>query len=277
MINGEVARVWQHRGMPEGDTVFQAAGRLRLALTGRELTGTDFRVPRYATTDLSGRDVEEVVSRGKHLLIRVEPDMTVHTHLRMDGSWRTFRAGERWQGGPAWQIRIVLANREYEAVGYRIPVIDVVRRWAEDDLVGHLGPDLLGPDWDPDEAVRRLGADQGREIGEALLDQRNLAGIGNLYKTEICFLRGTSPWTPVAEAGDLRRWVDLAHRLLDANKNGYAQSTTGDTRPARRNWVYGRSTCLRCGGRVARRRQGRAPQDRISEWCPRCQPGPVGA
>ena len=153
----------------------------------------------------------------------------------------------------------------------------MVRRATEHDLVGHVGPDLLGPDWDPDEAARRIAADPGREIGAALLDQRNLAGIGNLYKTELCFLRGVSPWTPVAEAGDLRAWVDLAHRLLHANKNGYAQSTTGDMHPARRNWVYGRSTCLRCGGRVARNRQGRPPQDRISEWCPHCQPGPRGA
>ncbi len=257
--------------------MFQAAATLREALAGRTLTSTDFRVPRYATTDLSGRAVDQVVSRGKHLLIRVEPDITVHTHLRMDGAWRTFRTGDRWRGGPAWQIRIVLANAEHEAVGYRIPVIDVVGRSNEGDLVGHLGPDLLGPDCDPAEVVRRLAADPEREIGDALLDQRNLAGIGNLYKTELCFLRGVSPWTPVADAGDLRAWVDLAHRLLEANKRGHAQSTTGDMRPTRRNWVYGRRTCLRCGGLVRRSSQGRPPQDRISVWCPRCQPGPDGS
>jgi formamidopyrimidine-DNA glycosylase len=262
--------------VPEGDTVFQAAERLRDALAGRTLTRTDFRVPRHATTDLSGRNVDEVVSRGKHLLIRVEPDVTVHTHLRMDGDWRTFRIGERRRGGPAWQIRILLANAEHEAVGYRIPVVDVVARAAEADLVGHLGPDLLGPDWNPDEAVRRLAADPGREIGDALLDQRNLAGIGNLYKTELCFLRGVSPWTPVADAGDLHAWVDLAHRLLEANRRSHGQSTTGDRRPTRRNWVYSRRTCLRCGGLVARGRQGRPPQDRTAEWCPHCQPGPGG-
>lgn len=260
--------------MPEGDTVYLAASRLRGALAGRTLTRTDFRVPRYATTNLSGRIVGEVVSRGKHLLIRVSPDVTIHTHLRMDGTWRTFRTGERWYGGPSWQVRIVLANDEYNAVGYRIPVIDVVPRSAEDDLVGHLGPDLLGPDWDPDEAVRRLAADPEREIGEALLDQRNLAGIGNVYKTELCFLRGVSPWTPVGEAGDLRAIAELARRLLEANKTGYAQSTTGDTRPTRANWVYGRRTCLRCGGPVRRGRQGTPPDDRVSDWCPYCQPGP---
>jgi formamidopyrimidine-DNA glycosylase len=260
--------------MPEGDTVYLAAGKLREALGGRTLIRTDFRVPRYATTDLAGRTVDEVVSRGKHLLIRVSPDVTVHTHFRMDGTWRTYPAGERWSGGPGWQIRLVLGNDAYDAVGYRIPVIDVVPRRAEADLVGHLGPDLLGPDWDPDEAVRRLRAQLEREIGEALLDQRNLAGIGNVYKTELCFLRGVSPWTLVGDVGDLHPWVDLAHQLLDANKAGYAQSTTGDTRPTRKNWVYGRRTCLRCGGPVRRARQGTPPEDRQSEWCPHCQPGP---
>ncbi|HEX2362912.1 MAG TPA: DNA-formamidopyrimidine glycosylase family protein [Jiangellaceae bacterium] len=260
--------------MPEGDTVFLAAKRLREALEGRTLTRSDFRVPRYATVDLTGRVVAEVVSRGKHLLIRVEPDVTVHTHFRMDGIWRTFRAGQPWRGGPGWQIRIVLGNAEHEAVGYRIPVIDVVPRAAEEGLVGHLGPDLLGPDWDGDEAVRRLAAQPDREIGAALLDQRNLAGIGNLYKTELCFLRGVSPWTPIRDAGDLSAWVDLAHRLLTANIGGYAQSTTGDTNPARRNWVYGRRTCLRCGGLVQQGEQGAFPWERVSAWCPHCQPGP---
>ena len=163
--------------MPEGDTVFLAARRLREALAGRLLTRTDFRVPRYATTDLTGRTVDEVASRGKHLLVRVAPDVTIHTHFRMDGTWRTFRAGRPWRGGHEWQIRIVLANAEFDAVGFRIPVIDVVPRAKESDLVGHLGPDLLGPDWDADEAARRLAGEPDREIGEALLDQRNLAGI----------------------------------------------------------------------------------------------------
>ncbi|HET6755700.1 MAG TPA: DNA-formamidopyrimidine glycosylase family protein, partial [Jiangellaceae bacterium] len=126
--------------MPEGDTVFLAARRLREALAGRLLTRTDFRVPRYATTDLTGRTVDEVASRGKHLLVRVAPDVTIHTHFRMDGTWRTFGAGRPWHGGHEWQIRIVLANAEFDAVGFRIPVIDVVPRAKENDLVGHLGP-----------------------------------------------------------------------------------------------------------------------------------------
>jgi formamidopyrimidine-DNA glycosylase len=260
--------------VPEGDTVFLAAQRLGKALAGRVLTRTDFRVPAHATVDLTGRRVDEVVSRGKHLLIRVEPDVTIHTHFRMDGTWRTFSAGQPWRGGPHWQVRIVLANSDFDAVGYRIPVIDVVPRTAETDLVGHLGPDLLGPDWNPEEAMRRLADQPDRAIGEALLDQGNLAGIGNVYKTELCFLRGVSPWTPVREAGDLRAWVELAHRLLTTNVGGRAQSTTGDTRPGQRNWIYGRHSCRRCGGPVLRGEQGAAPWERVSYWCPHCQPGP---
>jgi formamidopyrimidine-DNA glycosylase len=260
--------------MPEGDTVLLAARRLRHALAGRVLTRTDFRVPRHATIDLTGRTVEDVVSRGKHLLIRVGTEVTVHTHFRMDGTWRAYPAGQPWRRGPQWQVRIVLSNSEFEAVGYRIPVIDVIRRADEGDVVGHLGPDLLGPDWDADEAVRRLADQPDREIGEALLDQRNLAGIGNLYKTELCFLRGVSPWTPAGEVGELRAWVDLAHRLLTANTGGYTQSTTGDLHPARRTWVYGRHTCLRCGTPVKRGEQGTAAWERVSYWCPHCQPEP---
>ena len=158
-------------------------------------------------------------------------------------------------------------------------------RWCQpplkDTLVGHLGPDLLGPDWDAAEAARRLRLDPDRAIGEALLDQRNLAGAGNVYKTEICFLRGISPWTPVGDVKDLAGVVDLAHRLLVANKERYDHVTTGDTRAGQRTWVYDRAgrPCRRCGsnhpGRLPRRRRQRQGNDegRLSYWCPRCQPG----
>src|SRR5829696_1901110 len=265
--------------MPEGDTVFLAARRLRDALAGRTLTRSDFRVPRHATTDLTGRLVEDVTSRGKHLLIRVQPDVTVHTHFRMHGTWRTFRTGRPWRGGPQWQIRIVLTNAEYAAVGYRIPVIDVVPRPAEANLVGHLGPDLLGPDWDAAEAERRLAAEPDREVGDALLDQRLLAGIGNLYKSETLFLTGVWPWTPVRAVPDLPRVVATAHRLLLANRDHPEQSTTGSLRRGETHWVFERPgrPCRRCGTRVQVREQGpahRAEYARLTYWCPHCQPAP---
>lgn len=185
--------------MPEGDTVWQAARRLHDALAGRVLTRSDFRVPRYATVDLTGRTVLDVTPRGKHLLTRVEGGLTVHSHLRMDGSWKVFAPGQRWSGGPAHQIRVILGTADRTAVGYRLPVLDILRTAEEQRAVGHLGPDLLGPDWDPERALDNLRADPPRALGEALLDQRNLAGIGNVYKSELCFLLGVTPWLPVGE------------------------------------------------------------------------------
>ncbi|MGI5226837.1 DNA-formamidopyrimidine glycosylase family protein [Actinoallomurus sp. CA-142502] len=257
--------------MPEGDVVWAAARRLHEALAGRVLTRSDFRVPRAATADLTGRSVLEVVPRGKHLLTRVEGGLTVHTHLRMEGSWRI-----RPASAPVprdHRVRLVLANAEWQAVGYSLGIVELIRTGQESRVVGHLGPDLLGPDWDPAEAVRRLREDPARPIGEALLDQTRLAGIGNLYKAETLFLRGVDPWRPVGEVDDLEGMVELARRLLDANKERVDQSTTGTKRPGETTWVYGRRTCRRCGGRIRRADQGGPAQERVTFWCPTCQPG----
>ena len=215
-----------------------AGRRMDDALAGRVLTTTDFRVPQLATTDLTGRSVENVTSRGKHLLTRIEGALTLHTHFKMDGSWHLYRDGERWRGGPDWQVRAVLANAQWQAVGYRLPVIELLATDEEDSVVGHLGPDLLGPDWDAAEALRRLAADPDRGIGEAILDQRNMAGAGNVYKTEVCFLRGISPWTRVGDVEDMAALVDLTKRLLEANKHTYLQVTTGDTRRGQWHYVF---------------------------------------
>ena len=264
--------------MPEGDTIWLAAKRMHDALAGRVLVQTDFRVPQLATTDLTGQTVTEVVSRGKHLLTRTDAGLTVHSHFRMDGTWHLYRIGSHWSGGPAWQVRAVLANAEWQAVGYRLPVLEVIRTGAESDVVGHLGPDLLGPDWDEAEALRRLRARPEREIGPALLDQRNLAGIGNLYKAESLFLSGVTPWTPVGDVPDVAAVVRRAHRLLHANKNHWQQTTTGSTRRGEDHWVFERAgrPCRRCGASVLSAMQGEPEhpeQARISYWCPRCQGG----
>lgn len=259
--------------MPEGDVVWRAARRLHAALGGAALTVTDFRVPRLATTSLTGRRVREVVPRGKHLLARLEGDLTLHTHLRMDGEWRLYQPGSRWRG-PRSEIRAVLGTEAWRAVGYRLPVLELLRTAEETTAVGHLGPDLLGPDWDEAEAVRRLLDEPDRAVGDALLDQRNLAGIGNLYKCEVLFLRGVRPWCPVADAGDLPQLVRLARRLLEANKDRPGQVTTGLARPGADTWVYGRAgrSCLRCGARIQRDDQAGGPQARVTFWCPHCQP-----
>lgn len=262
--------------------VWRVARQLHDALAGRILTGSDFRVPRYATTDLSGRTVPEVVARGKHLLIRVDasssrPAVTVHTHLRMDGSWRIRRAGGYLPRDH--RVRLVLANSEWLAVGYLLGVVEVLPTAREDQAVGHLGPDLLGPDWDEAEAVRRLASSADRPIGEALLDQKNLAGIGNLYKAEVLFLLGISPWQPVSSVGELAAVTSLAKKLLEANKERVGQVTTGNPARGEQTWVYGRGgqPCRRCGTPVAAdgfAMHGTAARERVTYWCPACQPGP---
>ncbi|MCD0449877.1 DNA glycosylase [Actinocorallia sp. API 0066] len=252
--------------MPEGDSVWRAARTLRAVLAGRELLEADLRVPRLATADLSGRVVRDVVPRGKHLLVLMD-GLVLHSHLLMDGSWRVYRPGQRWTGGPGHQIRAVLRTEAGTAVGYRVHELRLVRDAAE--VVGHLGPDLLGPDWDADAAVRNLTADPSRPIGEALLDQRNLAGIGNIYKAEVLFAGRTHPDTPAGRA-DLPALVDLAHRLLTANRDRPRRITTGSPRDPLAVYGRARRPCLRCGTPI--RAAGR--DDRITYWCPACQPPP---
>jgi len=263
--------------MPEGDVVWRVARELDAALGGRALTRSDFRVPRFATTNLTGRSVHQAISRGKHLLIRVDGGVTIHTHLRMDGSWRIRPAGR--YPPRDHRVRLVLENDEWQAVGYLLGVVEVVPTTAEDRALGHLGPDLLGADWDAAEAVRRLRAAPDRLIGEALLDQTNLAGIGNLFKAEVLFLRGISPWQPVSGAGELEPVVELAKRLLEANKDRAGQVTTGNPARGEETWVYGRAgrPCRRCGSAIAAdgyAGRGTPSQERVTFWCPACQPGP---
>jgi endonuclease VIII len=257
--------------MPEGDTVWRTARRLDEALAGQVLTCSDFRVPRFATTDLTGRAVTETVSRGKHLLTRVDGGLTVHTHLRMDGSWRIRPASGYLPRDH--RIRLVLGNDRRQALGYQLGVVEVLPTRSEARVVGHLGPDLLGPGWDAAEAVRRLRADPDRPVGEALLDQRNLAGVGTWFAAEMLFLRGIDPWRNVGGVKDLEALVDLGHRLLDANKTRPEHVTTGDARPGRESWVYGRAgrPCRRCGTPIRRGEQGRVGEERLRFWCPRCQ------
>jgi endonuclease-8 len=258
--------------VPEGDTVWLAAQRLRDALAGRPLTGSDFRVPALATVDLAGVTVTDVLPRGKHLLFRLDDGRTLHTHFRMDGSWHLYRPGSPWRGGAGHRIRVILRNAEWAAVGYRLPVVDLLATADEAAVVGHLGPDVLGPDWDPAEAERRLAASPETEIGQALLDQRNLAGVGLIYQSETLFLCRMNPFARVGSVVDLSAVITTAHRLLSRNAPRPSQSTTGDER--RPHFVYGRAgrPCLRCGTRVRNAKQGTPPRARDAYWCPTCQP-----
>jgi endonuclease-8 len=195
--------------VPEGDAVWLTARRLHEALAGRVLTRSDFRVPRYSTVSLVGQPVTEVLSRGKHLLIRTGGGLTVHTHLKMEGAWRVVAATQRVT--ESHKLRVLLANDQWQAAGYQLGITEVLRTCAEDRVTGHLGPDLLGPGWNPAEAVRRLLEHPARPIGEALLDQRNLAGVGTIFAAEMLFMRGINPWRPVGEVDDLHALVELGH------------------------------------------------------------------
>ena len=264
--------------MPEGDTVWNTARVIERALVGEVLTGSDFRVPQLATADLSGFGVASSGSRGKHLLLRLvrgDERRTLHSHLRMDGAWRVFRPGERWSGRPAHLIRVVLRTARSVAVGYHLHELALIPTAEEAAFLGYLGPDLLGDDWDADEAARRIAGKPEVTIAEALLDQRNLAGVGNLYKSETLFLSGLWPWTPVADVPDLGKTVRLAQKLVAANKGRWTQTTTGSLRRGETSYVYGRRAqpCRRCGTAIQKAEQA----ERVTYWCPRCQPKPAAS
>lgn len=252
--------------MPEGDTVWHTAVILRDALTGKTLTRCDIRVPRYATVDLTGDVVDEVISRGKHLFIRVG-DASIHSHLKMEGSWkvspvsRPSRAGHR--------IRILLETADMQAVGLDLGLLEVLEREHDMDVVAHLGPDLLGDGWDPRSAAANLMADPDRPLAETLLDQRVMAGVGNVYANELCFVTGHRPTTAVSNVKDPLRLVQRARDMLWLNRSRWNRTTTGNTRRDQELWVYGRGgkPCRRCGTIVESDNTG----DRVTYWCPNCQ------
>ena len=261
--------------MPEGDTVYRAARRLREALAGAEVTRFDIRVPGSATADLRGETVHDVAARGKHLLHRIG-DYTLHSHLKMEGRWDVYRPGERWRR-PAYQARAIVGVQEgrlgpRDAVGFELAMVEVLPTSEEDRIVGHLGPDPLAPDWDAAEAARRLGADP-RPVHVALLDQRNVAGFGNEYANEMLFVRGILPTTPATEI-DAPALLDLGVRMIRANVVRADRTFTGDSRAGRSTWVYRREgrPCRRCGTLILGSATGADPtSERIVFWCPNCQ------
>lgn len=266
--------------MPEGDTVYALARRLRKALDGRVLTLGELRVPAHATADLAGRTVLEHVTHGKHLLTRFSDDLTLHTHLLMSGSWTVSDAGRWLPKNLMPDVRVVLRTEGPAAYGVSIPVVELLRTQDEADAVGYLGPDPLRDDWDLTEAGRRLTDDPDRTLVAALLDQRCVAGFGNLWVNELCFLRGLNPWTPVGSV-DVTALLELGARALrhSATVPGAMQVTTGNKRKGEQHWVSGRADrpCLRCGTTVQVVAEvSNDPERRRTWWCPTCQPGPDG-
>ncbi|NUO34751.1 MAG: Fpg/Nei family DNA glycosylase [Dermatophilaceae bacterium] len=264
--------------MPEGDTVWRTASRLNEALAGREIVEFDLRWPgEIATADLTGRATLEVVSRGKHILHRVEGGFTLHSHLRMEGQWRveaTPGLEARWRRNP--QLRALVAAAAWTALGLRLGMLDLVPTAREGELVGHLGPDVLGPDWDLDRAVGNVLA-SGVPVGHALLDQRNLAGVGTLWCAETLFLERVPPWAPTTELGRevIERVVVRAQRLIDNGRRNVVQSSTGSFRQGETQYVHARSgrPCRRCGTTVRVAPIGEPTRERTMFYCPGCQGG----
>lgn len=274
--------------MPEGDTIFRAARTLHRVLAGHAVTKFETAYAHLdrvnVDTPLAGRIVERCEAAGKHLLIVFSGDLILRTHMRMNGSWHIYRHGERWWRGPQ-AMRVRIDTADWVAVAFDVPVAEFVtaRELATTGPVAKLGPDLLGVAFDRDEAVRRLAASAHQPIAMSLLDQRLVAGIGNVYKSEVLFLSGVNPFTPAGAvpAADLARLLDLARGLLKDNVVDGTSPRIQTYRNLRQLsaaaehdeslWVYGRrgKPCRKCGTAIEMQKMG--IEARSTYWCPRCQ------
>jgi endonuclease-8 len=279
--------------MPEGDTIFRAAQTLQRALGGGIVTRFETVLPALSRIDedspLRGRTIERVSSAGKHLLMQFSDGLVLRTHMRMNGSWHIYRPGERWRRARR-DMRIVVATADFEAVGFNIPVAEFLatRNLERHDELEKLGPDLLNDAFDASEALRRFRQRPALAIADALLNQRILAGIGNVYKSEVLFVCRVHPFATVGELtnAQLTGIIETARKLLRANVAGtlaprttYSgfRRTTGSSDPGQRLWVYGRGgkPCRRCDTPLAARKHG--DDGRLTYWCPKCQSPPAFA
>jgi endonuclease VIII len=263
--------------VPEGDTVHRTADRLDAALRDAVLERAELRWPSVPQVDLAGSRTLEVVARGKHLLHRFDTGTTLHTHLRMEGQWRVEHPGPATERAlRRHDLRAALLTEQWSALGLRLGMLDLVPTAREAELVGHLGPDVLGPDWDATVAAARVTASEGL-IGDTLLDQRVLAGIGTFWASEILFIERVLPWTPARDLGRERVLATLErlHRLMAASRGSGWQATTGIQRSGEEAYVHARSgrPCRRCGDTVRVATTGAAPRQRTLFSCPTCQGG----
>ena len=281
--------------MPEGDTVFRTARALGRALVAKSVTGFRTTYPLLARFDedtpLTGQLVRSVESRGKWLLIHFSGGGTMATHMLMSGSWHIYRPGEHWQR-PRTNMRILIENSEYVAVAFNVPVAKMLQSDEIERLlpIPHTAIDLLSQDFDMSEAARRIQACGAEEIGDVLLRQQVIAGVGNLFKSEVCYVTATNPFSTVAalDAEKIQALIATSRRLLKANvledsdevfvsDLGRRRRTTHKSDPGASLWVYGRQgePCRRCATPIRRRLQG--PEARVTFWCPQCQPMPDGS
>ncbi len=267
--------------MPEGDTIHRAARSLQRALAGDPVTRFRSVYPALTRVELMGQTIEAVTARGKHLLMTFSGGLTLHTHMRMHGSWHIYRPGERWRL-PSRDMRIAIETPRAVAVAFNVPVAALLtaREMATHPVLAHLGPDLLEPAFDLQAARARIRASPA-SLEETLLDQRVVAGIGNVFKSEVLFVSGLNPLVPAASVEDARvdALLSIARKLLGVNvlpesdriSAGYGRRTTGRLNPAEKLWVYGRGgqPCWKCGSPIQSAKTG--PDARLTYWCPICQ------
>jgi len=270
--------------MPEGDAIFRTARTLNRALAGRQVLRFESAVPALTRVDddapIAGRTIESVTAAGKHVLMRFSGDLTLRTHMRMNGSWHIYRPGERWRR-PRRDMRVVVATAEYEAIGFNIPIAEFLdaRAEARQDDLRQMVPDLLGHAFDEDEAIRRIREHDSQEIADVLLNQRVVVGIGSIYKCEMLFLCGVSPFARTTTVTDdaLRTLLRTTRKYLQANVRKPAGGivTYAGFRRERgegaRHYAYGRAgrPCRKCGTPIQLQAQG--PHARLTYWCPTCQ------
>jgi endonuclease-8 len=281
--------------MPEGDTIFRTARNLGRALAGKPITAFRSTFPwllRFNDdTPLAGQTIDHVEARGKWLLMYFSGGGILASHLLMNGRWHIYRRGERWQLARI-HMRIVIENVDFEAVGFRVPVarMHTAQSLERDLRVAVPENDLLRAEFDASAALERLIARRDQAIADVLLDQSVLAGVGNVFKSEICFVNGLNPFCGVASLtrDEAAAAIASAQKLLKANVledsgdtivtyRGQQRRTTHASDPGESLWVYGRAgePCRRCGEPIRRRVQG--ADARVTFWCPRCQPMPDGA
>lgn len=271
--------------MPEGDTIFRAARTLQRALAGRQVTAFESVYPALTRIDvdapLAGRTILSVSARGKHMLMAFSGDLWLHTHMRMHGSWHLYKPGEAWRA-PRREMRVLVATAAVVAVAFHVPIAAFLtsRDLARHEQIQALGPDLADPTFDRAEVLRRIRATGDGPVEERLLNQRVLSGIGNVLKSEILFVAGVNPFTPVAQLDDatIDRILTVALRLMAMNivesssmTPVFGRRTTGSLDPRAKLWVYGRGgkPCRRCGSAIAGQKTG--ADARVTYWCPRCQ------
>jgi endonuclease-8 len=272
--------------MPEGDSIFRTAQALHRHLSGRIVTRFESVFPALTRIDadrpIAGRTVERVISRGKHILMTFSGDLVLHTHMKMNGSWHGYPPGVPWRR-PARDMRVLVATETFVAVGFNVPVAELLtsREMLRHDALRTLGPDLLDESFDVETASHRARAQGSRAIADVLLDQRVIAGIGNIFKAEALFAAGIYPFTPVSDVSDsdLIRILGIARDMLRANTATGARlapsrgmRTRDSLNPGTALWVYGRAgkPCRNCGTAIQAKKTGL--DARVTYWCPNCQP-----